>query len=281
MSKVAVITDSTSDMSSEFARAHNIHVVPLYILFGTDTLRDRVDIDPAGFFKRLREDPRHPQTSQPTPADFADAYRRAHEDGADEVCVFTISLALSGTYESAIKARAEVDFPVYVCDTRTASVALSLVVIAAAEAAAQGAGGEEVLEIGRAVAEKTQLFFVVDTLEYLHRGGRIGAASKFFGTMLSIKPILEVRDGLVQGKEKIRTRKRALARLVDLVGESIDPARPLIVGAGHGDARDELDWVVQQVVERFHPQALYHFEVGPTVGTHVGPGLLGVGFYQP
>mgnify|MGYP005832310109 FL=1 len=279
--QVAVITDSTSDIPADLAAKHDIHVVPLYIHFGTETLRDRVDIDTEGFFRRLTTDPHHPKTSQPTPEDFVEAYQTVREKtGAQELVVLTISSALSGTYASAEAARSRVSFPVYVLDTRHVTMGETLIVLAAAEAATQGATGPAVMDLARSLIPKVRLFFAVDTLEYLHRGGRIGTASKFIGTALSIKPVLHIHDGEVAPLERIRTKKRALARLVELVEANIDPSRPTFVSVGHGQDQEEADWLAREIETRFHPEQLVMMEVGATIGTHAGPGVVGVSFYQ-
>lgn len=279
--RVAIITDSTSDIPPDLAAEHDILVVPLYIHFGTETLRDRIDIDAEGFFRRLTTDPHHPKTSQPKPADFVAAYHNVREQsGAQEIVVLTISSALSGTYESAVAAKAEVDFPVHVIDTRTVTMGETLIVTAAAEAAGQGASAEEVVAVARSMIGKVPVYFVVDTLEYLHKGGRIGTASRFIGTALSIKPVLQIADGHVAPLERVRTKKRALARLIELVGESVDASRPVTLVVGQGGAPEEAVWVTQELAARFQPDPMYQVEVGATIGTHAGPGVVGVSFYQ-
>ena len=278
---VAIITDSTSDIPAELAAKFDILVVPLYIHFGTEALRDGVDIDAPGFFARLTTDPNHPKTSQPLPADFVAAYDRVRQKpGIDEIVVLTISSALSGTYESAVIAKNEVDFPVHVVDTRNVSMGETLIVLAAAEAAEQGASAAEVVELAESLIPRTTLLFAVDTLEYLHRGGRIGTASKFIGTALSIKPVLHIDDGHVAPLERIRTKKRALARLVELVEQNTEPGRPLTVAVGQGQAEEEARWITEELRTRLLLQAVYQIEVGATIGTHAGPGVVGVGFYQ-
>ncbi len=279
--QVAIITDSTSDIPADLAAAHDIHVVPLYIHFGTEALRDRVDIDSAAFFRRLTADPHHPKTSQPMPADFVAAYKEVREKmGAEEIVVLTISSLLSGTYESAVAAKGEVNFPVHVLDTRNVTMGETLIVLAAAEAAEQGASAAEVLEVARSLMPMIRLYFAVDTLEYLHKGGRIGTASKFIGTALSIKPVLHIHEGVVAPLERVRTKKRALSRLLELVQANSDPDRPMLVAVGHGQAPDEADWVAQELGSRFHLEQLIQIEVGATIGTHAGPGVVGLSFYQ-
>jgi DegV family protein with EDD domain len=279
--QVAIITDSTSDIPADLAAEHDIHVVPLYIHFGDETLRDGVDIDSEGFFRRLTTDPHHPKSSQPTPADFEVAFNKIRgETSAEEIVVIAISSALSGSYQSAMVAKGEVDFPVHVLDTRNVSMGETLIVLAAAEAAEGGANAAEVMDVARSLVPKVRLYFAVDTLEFLHKGGRIGAASKFIGTALSIKPLLHIHDGHVAPLERIRTKKRALARLLDLVEENHDPNRPIIATIGHGQAQDEADGVAQEFQARFQPEKLYRIEVGAAIGTHAGPGVVGAGFYQ-
>jgi DegV family protein with EDD domain len=279
--RVAIITDSTSDMPAELVARYEIEVVPLYVTFGTNTLRDGVELPSPMFFERLQTDPNHPTTSQPTPADFVEAYNRARDAiDAEEVVAITISEELSGTYDSAVAAQKMVDFPVHVLDSRTTTMGLTLATVAAAEAAEQGASGAQVASAAQAAIDNVRLFFVVDTLEYLHKGGRIGTASRFIGTALSIKPVLQVADGAVQAFERVRTKKRALARLVNLLDELADPDRPLFLAVGQGEAREDMQWLINEINARHTPEKLYQIEVGATIGTHTGPGVVGYSFYQ-
>ncbi len=215
--KIAIVTDSTSDLPVDTAAQHHIEIVPQHILWRTQSYLDGVQLKIADFYERLAHKSEMPKTSQPPPADFAVAYRHAREvNNADAVVCVTVSSTLSGTYNSAEAARALVDFPVQVVDSRSVTMGLGFAVLAAARARDQGATLAETAEAAAETGKKAHVFFTVNTLEFLQRGGRIGKAQRVIGTALSIKPIFRVYDGQVHSAETVRTRRRALARMLEL-----------------------------------------------------------------
>jgi DegV family protein with EDD domain len=276
--RIAVMTDSTCDIPASLAQELGIHVVPLYLIFGEDHLRDGFDVDSDGFYKRLSEDPVHPSTSQPTPADFVKAIEAT---GAEELVCIHISNRLSGTIASANAARELVGIPVHVVDSMSVSLGLGHQVTAAARARNAGGSVEEIIAAAEKVRETLQVVFTVDTLEYLHRGGRIGAAAKMLGTAFQLKPVLvvPVETGLIDAVERVRSRKRSLSRVVEYALEQVDSSKPLHVGVMHGACAEDA----QSVMSAFRPRANVVEEiftsVTPVVGTHGGPGVLGVAIY--
>ena len=279
--RIAIVTDSTSDIPKDIAQERNIYVVPLHVLWGTETLRDGIDITPAQFYERLAREPELPTTSQPTPSEFAEAYQRVRDEtDAEGILVLTISAELSGTYSSAVQAVKMVDFPVRVVDTRVTSLGQTLCVLEAADARDQGASLEEAAALAESYIGRIPIIFTLDTLEYLHRGGRIGGAQRLIGTALNIKPVLHIVDGRVEPRESVRTRKRALRRLREIFDELVDPSKPVKVGILHSKTPDEVQTLKQHITARYQPERMISTEVGCTIGTHTGPGVVGVTLLQ-
>ncbi|MHB8629524.1 MAG: DegV family protein [Aggregatilineales bacterium] len=278
MSNIAIVADSTCDLPAEVVKARQIGIVPLHILFGTRSYRDGIDIDNTTFYNRLQREAALPTTSQPTPAEFAEVYRQVREQqNADGLVCVTVSAKLSGTYNSADAARTQVDFPVRVIDSRTVSMGLGFAVLAAADARDQGASLDEISEAARAVGERVELFFTVNTLEFLYRGGRISNAQRMIGSALNIKPILAVRDGQALAIENVRTRKRALARLAELAGcVDAEPGK-LHLAVMDGEAPAEADALAAELQTTLKPVSLTRASLSATLGVHTGPGIVGVG----
>lgn len=272
--RIAIVTDSTSDLPADLLARFGIHVVPLYVLWGGQELRDGVDIDRATLYARLRQDPEHPKTSQPTPADFLGAIRQVD---APEVLVLTISSALSGTYNSACQARELAATRVHVEDSRVTSMALGWQVLAAAQAREKGADLEGMLAAARHVRERVVTRFTVDTLEYLHRGGRIGGAAWMIGTALQLKPVLSLdpQTGQVESLERIRSRRRAVHSLAERAAEAFQGTAPAHVAVMHAMAPEEAEALREDLTARLHPREILVTELTPVLGIHGGPGLLG------
>ena len=277
--RIAVVTDSTCDLPRQLVKEHNIHVVPQVLIMGTKTWRDGVDIDPPAFYELLQSSSDFPASSQPSVPDFTDVFATLAED-VDGIAAILVSDELSGTLNSARMAKESLpDVPIEIVDTRSVSMQLGFIVLAAARAAAAGADLQTVADTARAMTGRASVYFVVDTLEYLHRGGRIGAASRLFGTALNLKPLLSIQDGIVQPVTKVRSRRKALATLVQLLDEELAGKERIQMSVLHVAAPDEADRLAEQLVDRYHPAEMIHAECGPVVGTHAGPGTLGVAFY--
>ncbi len=276
-SPVALVTDSTCNIPPDLAAERHIYVAPLYVLWGDESYRDGIDITEPELFRRLAVARELPKTSQVSPQDFADLYRRAQAaENAEAVVCGVISSSISGTYASAIQAREMVDFPVHVVDTRQVSWALGFAVLAAAQARDAGQSAEAIAETIRETATRTHLLFIVESLDYLHRGGRIGGASRLLGTALNIKPVLELRDGVVNPVDKVRTRKRATEHILTHIGQ-IAGGQPIVrLGIIHGDVEGEALALRDAAVARYNPSEVYVSFATAVLGVHVGPGALGI-----
>ncbi len=274
--RVAVVTDSTSDLPTDRADELGIHVVPLRLAIGNRSVLDGVDAGTDTVLDALRNK-QQVSTSRPSPADFVTAYQKVLDAGAEHVVSVHISAELSGTWDSARLAAQEFGYGmVRVVDSRSTSMALGFAAIAAAHAAAEGAGPGAVQDAAVAAVDRTRCVFYVDTLEYLRRGGRIGTAAAMLGTALSVKPLLHVWDGRIVLLEKVRTSSRALARLVALTVEAAGDER-VDVAVQHLAAQARAD-EVQRALRAQLPSVgqVLTSEVGAIVGAHTGPGVVGV-----
>ncbi len=270
---VRVITDSTSDMSPETLRRLNVTVVPLMVLMGDESFRDGIDITSRDFYQRLPTLSKLPTTSQPSPGMFMQAFEEATRDGSPVISLH-ISSKLSGTCENAMVAAR--NFPpgqVRVIDTGMVSAGIALYVLTAAEMAKAGYSIEQVEAEMLSLKERIKLVAVVDTLEYLHKGGRIGGLKNFFGSLLSVKPILQLKEGEVQPLEQVRTRSKALLRLAEIVKGMGKLDRLSIMHADDQDGAGELANLLAPV---FPLKDIYISNIGPVIGAHVGPRTLGI-----
>jgi len=276
--RVALITDSTADIPPELAAKYGIIVQPLYVVWSGETLRDGVDITNAAFYERIQRDPEHPKTSQPTPTDFS---RLVLACGCQEALIITISAALSGTANSALQAAQVADIPVRVEDSRSVSMGLGWQVLAAAHAREAGGDLDAMVSAARAVRDKQRAIFTVDTLEFLHRGGRIGGAARFLGTVLQLKPVLAIDSatGRVEAVERARTRRKAVKRVIEIAFEGIEPSRPLHVAVVHAAASEDAKALLAEILAQRTPVEHLVGELGPVLGIHGGPGLVGICVY--
>jgi len=282
MPRVAVVTDTTAYIPSEVLEANGVRVVSLYVNFGTErTEREAEIVDYERFFDELRSAEELPTTSQPSVGDFVAVYEPLLAEGHDIVSIH-IAGGLSGTPDAARQAKEtlERDGPngerVHVLDSTTAAGGLGLVVLAAARRAADpSATGADVLGVAREARESLKMWFAIDTLEFLKRGGRIGAASAWIGSTLKIKPILSVENEITP-VERVRTSGRAFERMVDYARQrSESDANAWVVQ--HIQAPDQAELLADRCREVFNRQAVFTSEIGPVLGVHTGPGLLGVG----
>ena len=285
--RIALITDSTCDIPDELAVRYDIRIVPLYIHWGEETLRDRVDIDAPTFFRRLATAEQVPTTSQPSPRDFLDAFEAARAEGAEEAVVITISTAMSGTYQSARQAASMIeDFPVHIVDARFNSFGLGWQVLAAARAREAGGDAAAMIAAADAVRERTVLLVLLDTLEFLRRGGRIGAAKHFIGTMLRLKPLIAVvpETGAVVGITQIRTRKRAREVLVQTFRERIaekgtGKLHLAVLHTGWPEAAEALE---ARLRDELSPVEVVTGWGSMVLGVHTGPRALELcGYLEP
>jgi len=271
---VMVVTDSTAYLPVVVAAARPVTIVPLTVTISGRDGCEGVDVTPADVAKALSERRAAVTTSRPSPAQFAAAYRKLLDDGADGVLSVHLSARLSGTYESAVAASAEFGDLVSVVDSASTGMGLGFPALAAAETAVEGQDLSSVRAAAIAAAERTTTLFYVDTLEFLRRGGRIGAASALLGTALSVKPILYVTEGEVRLREKVRTASRALARMVDLAAEAAGDST-VDIAIHHLGASERADALEAEVGQRLGDRIrhTYRSEVGAAVAAHVGPGM--------
>jgi fatty acid kinase fatty acid binding subunit len=273
---IAIVTDSTADLPSQLARTRSISVVPLTLNFEGRSLLDGIDIRPSEFYRKLPNATTHPTTSQPSAGRFAEAYSELLADHSDVISIH-ISEKLSGTYASAVQGAEMTDSKrVHVIDSQLVSMSLGLLTLAASEMVSRGDGASSIVERVSSMRENVQTYFSVATLEFLRRGGRIGRASAMLGSVLQVKPVLCIRDGLVTPLERVRTFDRALNRVVELTRE-VDRGKGLCVIVGHADAEADADRVARELEP--HCETLMIQPLGPVVGAHAGPGVVGVGVY--
>jgi DegV family protein with EDD domain len=273
---VKIVTDSSCDLPEELVTQHGIDVVPLTIRFGAEELVDRVDLSPAEFWARCSTSAELPSTAAPAPGAFEEVFRRAAEAGAEGVMCVVLSSKLSATGESAqAAARAVADVvPVKVVDSLSVSLGHGMMAVQGARRAEAGGTLDEIVAMAEDMARRTKIFATLDTLEYLKRGGRIGAAQALLGSILSIKPCIEVVDGKVDPGPKQRTRSRSLQWLADQVGAQKGVENLAIL---HGDAPD-VDTLRGLLRAHFPSEEIVVGQLGAVVGAHTGPRTIGVAF---
>jgi DegV family protein with EDD domain len=283
--RVALITDSTCDIPQNLIEQYDITVVPLHVIWGDETFRDRIDLQPQAFYRRLTEDPRYPTTSHPTPEGFLATYRAALQAGAAEIVVVTLSSELSGAFGAASKAGIMIESPVHVFDSKGTTMSLGWQVLAAArarQAVGDSATGSEqaraMIQAADEVRRRVALYVSLDTLEYLHKGGRIGGATRFIGSLLNVKPLVYVdhETGRVEAAGQVRTRKRGLDTLyqrffAELGAQEASPAGSIHVAVMHGDAPQDAQRIIARIEREQSPTELLTDITGPVLGVHTGP----------
>jgi fatty acid kinase fatty acid binding subunit len=277
---IKIVTDSTAYLPEAIIHQHDIQVVPLCVHFGKEAFKEGVELSATAFYSRLREAAELPTTSQPSVGQFYEVFEELANAG-HEIVTLTISHKLSGTYSSAIAAQQMLpEAGISVIDSLSTSVGLQLMVEAAAEAVASGASRQDIVDQIEAIKQKMYVLFVVDTLEYLAKGGRIGNAKAFLGTMLKIKPILILHGGAIEPLEQVRSKRKALAQMLNLIEGHLDGKGPSAkVAVTHALVPDEAQEVKQDLVNRLGCNEPYLSTVGPVIGTHTGPGVIGIAAY--
>lgn len=279
MAGIGIVTDSTAYLGEDYAREHDIRVVPLKVIMDDVSYREGIDITHDEFYRRLREPGVFPTTSQPSAGEFLEAYREM-AGRYDALISIHISAGISGTCESARSAAMEMgDFPIRIVDSRFTSIQLSMFIDELVRGRKEGMGLDELVGMVEEKIRNSTLLFMVATLEYLHRGGRIGGAQAFMGSMLRIKPILFI-DGTIDALEKVRGANKALDRLVELAAEKAG-GRRVKVGLTHVQDKERMFELMDKVKAALDcdPDDIRWNETGPVIGSHVGPGTVGVGFY--
>ena len=280
MSKFAIVTDSTSYIPSEVTKKYGIMVAPQVLIWDNQTYRDGIDIQPTEFYSRLKTAKSMPSTSQVSPATMQEIFQGLVEKGTSVLGIF-ISSKLSGTLQSAIQAKdmmGSAGEKVTLVDSQSTAMGLGFQALAAARAAEAGASIEETAAIVSKAHEKTGVFFAVDTLEFLHRGGRIGGAQRFIGSALNLKPILAVKEGKVEGVERIRTKSKAHDRVLELVAEQVKGKSNIRLATLHANSADDAKNLLDRATAELSPVETLFTEVSPVVGTHAGPGTVGLAY---
>ena len=280
MSKVAVVADSSAYIPEDLCKKLNISVVALSVIWAGETFFDGVTIMPAEFYKRLENAKVQPSTSQPSPADMEKVFSRLLDQGYDVMGVF-ISQKLSGTFASAVKARddlASARDKIALFDSENVAMAHGFQALALARAALDGASLADCQKLAENVRSNTGVFFAVETLEYLRRGGRIGGAQALLGSALNMKPILTILDGKVEPADRVRTSTKAYERVIDLVSDKCAGKTNIRLATLHANAEANAKSVLDNASRKLGAVESVLSEVSPAIGTHLGPGTVGLAY---
>jgi DegV family protein with EDD domain len=280
MPEIALVTDSTAYIPPEIVDRYSLRVVPQVLIWGEITYQDGVDIQPEEFYSRLQTAKTMPTTSQVSIASMKTTFEDLTGKGYHVIGIF-LSSKFSGTIQSAIQAiglMGSAGKNVTVLDSQSTSMALGFQVLATARALEDGANLEDAIATAEKARDHTGVYFAVDTLEFLHRGGRIGGAKRFFGTALNVKPVLTLNDGLIEAVEQIRTKKKAIARVMDLVEERVKGRSPIHLATLHANAEIEAKELLDMASQRMDVSESILTAVSPVVGTHAGPGTVGLAY---
>jgi DegV family protein with EDD domain len=281
MPKVAIVTDSTSTIPRDLIKNYPVFVAPLQVLWDEKSYLDGIDIQPEEFYKRLSTSKTTPSTSQVTPISFLNIYEDLIRKDYDILSIH-ISNRLSGTLDSAIQAKSQLPGArIELFDSMTTAIAMGFQVLSVARAAAQGASLDECVALAMKARSSTGVLFTAATLEFLHRGGRIGGGAKFLGTALNLKPILEVREGRIEAVERVRNINKALDRMLELFERRIDNRVPIRIATIHANDPENGAALLEKARSRFGVSDVseaFITEVSPVIGTHTGPGTVGIAY---
>ena len=278
MSKLAIVTDSSPNIPENLIKELGIHVVPLTVIWGEESYYDGVDITNTEFYNRLETAKVMPSTSQPSVADFEVLFRSLYQDGY-EILAILLTEALSGTISSATQAKKMLpEATIEIVNSRTLAMAHGFHVLAAARAAKNGASLAECKRIAEDARDRSGVIFVLDTLEFLHRGGRIGSAKRFVGTLLNVKPILAIEDGVIVTLDQVRTQKKALEAIVDLIVERTEGHKTIRLATLHANNPETAQFILDEAAKRLTLMESVFSELSPVLGTHAGPGAVGLAY---
>lgn len=281
MGKIAIVIDSTACMPPELIKGYPIYSAPLQVIWGEESFRDGIDIQPSEFYDRLKTSKITPTSSQVTPSEFKDIYIKLLDEGYDILGIY-ISCKLSGTMDSAIQAKEMLPGKnIELVDSLSAGMAAGFQVLAVARASQNGATLQECKNLAEKARQQCGVFLVVDTLEYLRRGGRIGGGAAFLGTALNLKPILEIRDGRIEAVEKVWSMSRAIDRMLDLFEKRVNQRSPLRLSALYTNNPEDAELLLERARQRFginEVSEAVSAPVSPVIGVHIGPGALGLCF---
>ena len=277
--RIAIVTDSSAYIPEEARKGLNISVIPLWLIWDGKTFQDGIDIQPSAFYQRLKESKTLPTSSQPSAQEFVDFYQKVAKE-ADAIVSVLVSSRISGTIASAQAAAEELsNLNIRIVDSLSSAMGLGLIVLSAARAAADGKSVDEVVSAAEQARDRVNMLFVVDTLDYLFKGGRISGGKHLLGTAFNIKPILHFHEGQIKPLTQTRTKHKAIAQLLDIVQKRLGDKKMIEAAVMDVNAPEEGDMFAGMLKERFGPPTLHRAIVSPVVGTHVGPGTIGVAFY--
>jgi DegV family protein with EDD domain len=280
MSKVAIIADSTAYLPDDIVKANNLTITPQVLIWGEEIFQDGVNIQPDEFYRKLEHAKTMPTTSQVAIVDMKAAFEKLLDAGYDVLGIF-ISSKLSGTVQSAVQAKEMLPNAankIAIVDSLSTSMAMGFHIMTVARAAQAGAGLAECQQLAIDAQKHTGVFFVVDTLEFLRRGGRIGGAQALLGSALNIKPVLTLVEGSIETADKVRTKGKAIERMVDLVAEKVAGRTPVRVATLHANAEDDARALLDTAAIRLNAVEKIISSVSPVIGTHTGPGTIGLAF---
>ncbi len=280
MSSIAIVTDSTAYIPAELSAQYQLSIVPLVLIWGGQTYEDGVDMQPGEFYRRLKGAKVMPTTSQVSVVSMRDTFQRLIDGGSEVLGVF-LSAKLSGTVQSALQARDEIGRAgdkVTIVDGNATAMALGFQVLAAARAAEAGASVSECAQLVERSRDHVGVYFAVDTLEFLHRGGRIGGATQFIGSALNLKPILALKDGRVEAEDRVRTKSKALERVLELVAGQVRGKSNVHLATVHANAKTEAQQLLDRASRELGAIESVLADVSPVVGAHAGPGTVGLAY---
>ena len=278
MSKVAIVTDSSTYLPAELIEQYKIHTLPLILIWDGKEYRDGVDISASDFYARLSTSNTMPTTSQVTVGAFQELFKKLLDDGFD-ILALPMSSALSATYYSAVQAKEALSSDqIVVMDTLLVSMALGFQVLAAARAAIRGASLSDCVAVAEKAYEKIGVYFTVDTLEFLHRGGRIGGAKRLVATALRVKPVMQLLEGKLELVESVISQRKAIERIVQLVEKEISGKQSLRLSVFHAGIPEIAQKLLERCNEQFKPEESILTEVSPVIGAHTGPGTISIAY---
>lgn len=276
MKNLKIICDSLSDIPKELVEKYDIEVVPLTVILNGKEYKDGIDISNDDFYKTLREENVYPKTSQATYAQFKEVFDKYVNEGR-KVLYIAGSSSATGTYQSAIMAKNDTEGEIYTYDSQTLTYLIGMLVVKAAQLAQEGKDVEEIISEIDKIREKTYVLFSVDTLEYLQKGGRISSTKAAIGSILNIKPILDIKDGLVAPVCQVRGKKNVISKMIDIIKENCGTDfSDQTMYIAYSDDFKERDRLTEVVKEQFKPKDIMYFQIGTVIGSHAGPGLTGI-----
>ena len=279
MNKVAIVSDSSAYIPKEYIEQYNLTIVPLTVNWHGKSYYDGIDIQATEFYQQLAASKEMATTSQVTVGQFIQTFKKLLDEGND-VLYMGVSIGLSATMDSAVQAKKELGDPenLIVMDSQLVSMALTLMVLEVARAMEKGATLEECYQVAQDAYSRIGVYFTVDNLEYLHRGGRINSAKRLLGSALDLKPIMMIREGKIELVESVRSQKKALSRMVELIEKDVAGRKPVRLGPFHALAFDEMVAMEEIARERLQPVEVIRSEISPVVGSHVGPGTVAMAY---